>query len=83
MFSVESSLNWARGMPVYQSSDDPDKWEKTADMALDGDYNCDSKYGSFTMTAPKDTHPWWMADLQQMLIVIKVHVYNREYCSTY
>ncbi|XP_041360601.1 uncharacterized protein LOC121376881 [Gigantopelta aegis] len=74
------SLNWARGLPATQSSESATEWGKAASNAVDGDYNCDNNLGSFTQTSQNDKNPWWMVDLQQVLVITHVKVFNRMDC---
>ncbi|XP_041361191.1 uncharacterized protein LOC121377317 isoform X2 [Gigantopelta aegis] len=75
-----SFYNWARGMTATQSSESKNQWRKSASNAVDGDYKCKDRLGSFTHTNEQDSEPWWMVDLQQILVITHVKVYNRMDC---
>ena len=61
-------LNWAKGMPAYQSSTQYPEESNTAGHAVDGNINGDLYDGSCTLTKTYDTNPWWMVDLVEVIL---------------
>ena len=68
----EDTKNWAWQMVASQSST---TLNMTADLAVDGNYNC-TVGASFSHTHEHDLHPWWIVDLKQTLTVTEVVVYT-------
>ena len=75
MDNVNEADNLSRGKPASQSST---YQTYDADRAVDGNRDGDFDRGSCTHTDVGDDHPWWMVDMQQMMIVKEVTLFNQQ-----
>ncbi|XP_046560872.1 uncharacterized protein LOC124269865 [Haliotis rubra] len=73
----QATANYALGKPVTTSS----TWDTfNGSLATDGNTDGDWSSSSCFATSKLDTEPWWMVDLEQVIAVDNVVIYNREDC---
>ncbi|XP_067660922.1 uncharacterized protein [Haliotis asinina] len=73
----QATANYALGKPATTSS----TWQSfNGSLATDG--NTDGKWRSSSCFATnlRDKEPWWMVDLEQVITIDEVIIYNREDC---
>ena len=63
-------------MPTYQSTTVNEHTQSS--LAVDGNYKCET-YGSVSKTTDSDLDPFWVVNLEQVVLVREVKVTSRMY----
>ena len=73
-------INWAQGMPAYQSTTPYPGNLTSPENAVDGNTDGIYHHGSCSHTALADRAPWWIVNLQLDIVVERITIYNRVDC---